>query len=276
MRRGYPILCALLVSCGEQPLPVRDTAPAPSIPVSPADPTEAATVSGWLTDENSGLLSWAYDGVKKYFSTTEQFDALVNGIVNSCAAFAPAVSGWQRYCEAVLASAIVAESSYIPTSIAEAGGEDPTVGLLQVRFSSTVQDYNTYGSFEKIAAIGCAWPDDVKNKTGSPLGVDHLPFMESTGCNIGLAAWYYFINATGNGGSSAVYAYQYCQGKGVAGTMVIGLLSHLKGPAGAHPPDLNNSYVTGIKDQFTKLLGGLPSPDPFTMSLPPEQSKFCR
>jgi hypothetical protein len=231
-------------------------------------------VSGWLNDRNSGFDSWVYDNIEKYFATTVQLNALVNGIVNSCAAFAPAVSGWQRYCEAVIASAIVAESTYDPT--AGTVGDDPTVGLLQVRFSSTVQDYNTYGSFEKIAAIGCAWPDDVKNRTGSPVGADHLPFMKSTGCNIGLAAWYYFINATGNGGSSAVYAYQYCQGKGVAGTMVIGLLSHLMGPAGPHPPDPSDSYVTGIEGRFDKLIGGPPSPHPFTDSLPPEQSKFCR
>jgi hypothetical protein len=37
-----------------------------------------------------------------------------------------------------------------------------------------------------------------------------------------------------------VYAGPYCQGKGVAATMVVGLLSHLMGPAGAHPPDPNN------------------------------------
>jgi hypothetical protein len=100
--------------------------------------------------------------------------------------------------------------------------------------------------------------------------------MQDVACNIGLATWYYFINATGNGGSTATYAYQYCQGTGTAGTMVIGLLSHLQGPGFTRPPDASNSYVTGIKGRFTSLLGGtLPSPDPFTQSLSPETSKYC-
>jgi hypothetical protein len=159
---------------------------------------------------------------------------------------------------------------------------DPTVGLLQVRFSSTVQDYNSYGPLDKMAAIGCAWPAALQSQaSGSSFwttagATTYLSFMQDVACNIGLATWYYFINATGNGGSSAIYAGPYCQGKGVAGTMVVGLLSHLMGPAGAHPPDPNNSYVTGIKARFTKLLGGLPSPDPFAAALSPEPAKYCR
>ena len=44
----------------------------------------------------------------------------------------------------------------------------------------------------------------------------------------------------------------------------------------ALPIDASNTYVTGIKGRFTSLLGGtLPSPDPFTQSLSPEQSTYC-
>jgi hypothetical protein len=253
-----------------------------SVTPGPADATELSTVSGWLTNTGSGLDSWAYTNIKKNFPTTDQFNGLVGAIVRSCAAFAPALANWQRYCEAVLSSAIVSESSYDPAAGTTSGGNDPTVGLLQIRFSSTVQDYNSFGSLDKMAAIGCAWPAEfASQKSGSSFwstsgGSTYLAFMQIPACNIGLAAWYYFINATGNGGSSAVYAYQYCQGQGVAGDMVIGLLSHLMGPAGAHPPDPNNAYVTGIKTRVVKLLGGLPSPDPFGVSLPPEQTKFCR
>jgi hypothetical protein len=253
-----------------------------SVAPGPADATELATVSGWLTNTGSGLDSWAYTNIQKNFPTTDQFDGLVGAIVRSCAAFAPALPNWQRYCEAVLSSAIVSESSYDPAAGTTSGGNDPTVGLLQIRFSSTVQDYNSFGPLDKMAAIGCVWPGELASqKSGSSFwttsgGTTYLAFMQIPACNIGLAAWYYFINATGNGGSSAVYAYQYCQGQGAAADMVVGLLSHLMGPAGAHPPDPNNAYVTGIKTRFVRLLGGLPSPDPFGVSLSPEQSKFCR
>jgi hypothetical protein len=281
MRSITLLSLALLAACSTSPGYVApDNTPAASLPVAPADAAEAAVVSTWLTDKTSGLDSWAYDNIKKSFTTKEQFDSLVNAIVNSCAAFAPKVANWQRYCEAVITSAIVSESSYVPTSVSDTG-MDPTVGLLQDRFSSTVQDYNAYGRFDTIAGIGCAWPDGFKAQIGNYAfwngsGATYIGFLSGTACNIGLATWYYFINATGNGGSSAVYADAYCKGKGIAATMVVGLLSHLMGPAGPHPPDPNNGYVTGIKTRFVKLLGGLPTPDPFGESLPPSPTQFCR
>jgi len=187
----------------------------------------------------------------------------------------------------------VAESSYNPSASnlddygrrsLSAGGtaNDPVVGLLQIRFSSTVQDYNYYGPLDKMAAIGCSWPAELSGHATDETfwatsgGTTYLAFMQDVACNIGLATWYYFVNATGNGGSTATYAYQYCQGQGTAGTLVIGLLSHLQGPGFARPADASNTYVTGIKGRFTSLLGGtLPSPDPFTQSLSPEPSKYC-
>ncbi len=101
--------------------------------------------------------------------------------------------------------------------------------------------------------------------------------MQTPGCNIALATWYYMENATGNGGQTPVYTYQYCKGQGIAGDMVIGLLSHLEGPGFPRPPDASNSYVTGIKSRFVSLVGGtLPSPDPFGVTLVPEVSKYCK
>ncbi|MDP9000234.1 MAG: hypothetical protein M3O46_09005 [Myxococcota bacterium] len=157
------------------------------------------------------------------------------------------------------------------------------MGLLQIRFSSTVHDYNYYGSQPKMAAIGCSWPlalisqADVASFWRANGGtVGNLSFMEDPACNIGLATWYYFLNATGNGGANAVYAAQYCQGMGSAGDVVIGLISHLMGPGFARPADPNNAYPAGIKTRFAKLLGGLPSPDPFTVSLSPMVTQYCK
>ncbi len=266
---------------------------ATSATCSGADAAEIARVSGWLTTTTSGLPNYAYNNIKKNFSTTAAFDKLVCAIVMSCQNFAPSLTNWQMYCEAVISSAIVSESSYDPNSVVTdtyatrtvsgTTANDPTVGLLQDRFSSTVHDYNYSGSVAKMASIGCAWPAALTAQTDDQTfwatqgGTTYLGLMQDPACNIGLATWYYFINATGNGGSTATYVTQYCQSKGTAGTMVIGLLSHLQGPGFTRPADASNSYVTGIKSRFVTLIGGtLPSPDPFTETLPPEPTKFCK
>jgi hypothetical protein len=256
------------------------------------NPAETQRVSGWLTNTSSGLPNYAYTNIQKNFATPGEFDVLVHAIVASCAEFAPSEANWDLYCEAVLTSAIVAESSYDPTSdvtdsyatrtVGNTTANDPTVGLLQIRFSSTVHDYDYYGRFEKIAAIGCAWPAELETQADDATfwatkgGTQYLSFMKDPSCNIGLAAWYYLTNATGNGGASPIYAFDYCKGNGVAGDMIIGLLSHLEGPGFPRPPDATNPYVTGIKSRFAALLGGLPSPDPFTETLAPEPAKYCR
>lgn len=257
-----------------------------------ADAAEITRVSGWLTNTSSGLPNYAYTNITKYFSTTAQFDKLVCAIVMSCTDFSPSEANWQLYCEAVITSAIVSESSYNPNSVVPdtystrtvsgTTANDPTVGLLQDRFSSTVHDFNYNGPIAKMAAIGCAWPAALQSQADTATfwatagGTTYLSLMEDPACNIALATWYYFINATGNGGSTATYTAQYCAGNGIAGTRVIGLLSHLQGPGFARPPDASNSYVTGIKARFTSLLGGLPNPDPFAQTLTPVPTKFCK
>ncbi len=180
---------------------------------------------------------------------------------------------------------------------------DPTVGLLQVRFSSTVRDYNYYGDLAKIEAIGCDWPSELVNHADDAAwwatsgGTTYLSFMQKVPCNIGLAAWYYFYNATGNGGTSAVWISNYCAGDGIAGNMVVGLLSHLMGGNFARPADANNAYpwgieccaggspndmpCTGCNGRFAALMGigtisSRPSPDPFQEALLPEPDKYCK
>jgi hypothetical protein len=263
------------------------------------DPTEVARVAGWLSNPSSGLLSYAYTNIDMYFPVGPARDRLVDSIVGACAAFAPRLPDWQEYCEAIEASEIVAESSYNPGTptpgpptsgtvvydsyATENGSNDPTVGLLQVRFSSTVHDFNYYGPLPEIEAIGCNWPAalttqaDVTSFWRTQGGtVDNLTFMEDPACNIPLACWYVFMNATGNGGANAVYANNYCDGMGVAGNVVVGLISYLEGPGFTRPADPTNSYPAGIKTQFAALLGGLPSPDPFGVTLSPDESVYCK
>jgi hypothetical protein len=231
--------------------------------------------------------SGAYININANFPVGPTRDKLVNSIVASCTAFAPKLPNWQLYCEAILASAIVSESTYNPLEVVQAPANDPTVGLLQVRFSSTVHDYNYFGPIPTITAIGCSWPAALQSLASSDSGWStlgatqtYLTFMEDTACNIPLAAWYYFYNATGNGGpttASVVYIAQYCQGQGIAADVLIGLLSHNHGPAGfPRPANPNDPYPAGIKYRFTNILGALPTPDPFTVTLSPSVTQYCR
>ncbi len=279
-----------------------------------ADAAEFALVSGWLdnTTTKGALPAYAYSNILQNFPAGAAFNKLACSIAMSCVEFAPMEANWLRKCEAVLTSAIVAESSYTPSSdvvdpyatrtVETVTANDPTVGLLQIRFSSTVHDYNYYGPLPKIAAIGCAWPAGLSSQPDTDTwwatqgGVSYVPFMQDISCNIGLAAWYYFYNATGNGGANAVYISDYCAGHGTAGTMVDGLLSHLMGGGYPRPADANNAYpwgieccaggspsdttCTGCTGRFAAFMGigtsaARPSPDPFQEQLAPETAKYC-
>lgn len=216
-----------------------------------ADATEFALVQAWLnnTTATGALPNYAYSNIKTNFPAGSAFNTLACSIAMSCVEFAPTLeANWLRQCEAVVTSAIVAESSYNPNevvtdtyatrSVNGTTADDPTVGLLQIRFSSTVHDYNYYGPMAKITAIGCNWPSALTSLSSSDNawategGTTYLSFMEQVPCNIALAAWYYFYNATANGGatnSNVVYIANYCAGQGIAGNMLYGLDSHLDG-----------------------------------------------
>ena len=280
-----------------------------------ADASEFALVQAWLNNATApgALPNYAYSNIKKNFPAGAAFDRLACSIAMSCAEFAPMETDWLRKCEAVITSAIVAESSYNPLSVvtdtyatrAVTGGtaNDPTVGLLQVRFSSTMHDYNYNGPMAKMAAIGCTWPPELQTQADTTLfwaaegGTTYLSFMQDVACNIGSAAWYYFYNATGNGGTSAVWISNYCKGQGIAGTMVTGLLSHLQGGNYPRPADATNPYpwgieccscgspsgctCTGCTGRFAAFMGigtpnSRPSPDPFLETLTPEPTKYCK
>jgi hypothetical protein len=269
----------------------------------------------WLNNTTAvgALPNYAYSNIKKNFPAGAAFDKLACSIAMSCAEFAPMETDWLRKCEAVVTSAIVAESSYNPISVvtdsyasrAVTGGtaNDPTVGLLQVRFSSTMHDYNYNGPMAKMAAIGCTWPAALQTQADTTLfwategGTTFLSFMQDVTCNIASATWYYFYNATGNGGTTAVWISNYCKGQGIAGTMVTGLLSHLQGGSYPRPADPNNTYpwgieccscgnpsgctCTGCTGRFAAFMGigtpnSRPSPDPFLENLTPEPTKYCK
>ena len=88
---------------------------------------------------------------------------------------------------------------------------------LQGRFATTIRD--------ALQRIGCDFPETVSGDTAQP----YMSMMQDVACNVALGTWYYFIFATGSGGGSPVWVYQYCQGEGVAGDLRLGMLSHLCG-----------------------------------------------
>ena len=266
-----------------------------------AEPANAATVSGYLDT----LPSNAPSGTLR--------DEVIDAILKTCRVFSPSAAvspGWdEKYCWAHLASAIKKESGYNPAlvvkdaygerTIGAAKANDPTVGLLQIRFSSTVRDYTVEGVRSALSCIGCNLPapfDAQKNQQGDSTfwAVNgpsaNMSLMQSTACNVGLGTWYYYISATGNGKASApTYTTPYCNGQGTAGNLVTGLLSHLKGPGGGKGviPNMagvnalqtsdNNAYqyITQIKTSFDTMVGAVAGTHPFFVTLNPDTAMYC-
>ncbi len=104
-----------------------------------ADPTEFALMQAWLNNTTavSALPSYAYSNIKTNFAATNAttphftFNRLACTIAMTCVEFAPMETDWLRKCEAVLTSAIVAESSYNPSSSVASPANDPTVGCFK-------------------------------------------------------------------------------------------------------------------------------------------------
>ncbi len=237
---------------------------------------------------------------------------VVDAILRTCELFAPSNAGFEkRHCYAHLVSAILKESSYdanltaVDTygrrAIGAQQANDPVVGLLQIRFSSTVRDYAGLGHLDKLACIGCEMPTELVDRkdesNDSPFWAvtgptKHMAVMTKRACNVAFGAWYYYVNATGNGNASkTTYPFQYCGNVApTPATLVTGLRSHLRGSDGgrgaittmAGVNALQNTdgasyeYVTEIKQRFDGALGALNGTHPFFVVLQPEKPKYCR
>ncbi len=264
---------------------------------SALQPAEAAMVSGYID-----TLPYAPANDAKRAQ-------IVDAILKTCELFAPPAStGFQKkHCYAHLAAAIHKESTYNLTAlvndayatrtIGNTKANDPTVGLLQIRFSSTVHDFVLHGSLPALACVGCTLPaavvshaDDSGDSafwtvTGP---TQNMSVMTSAACNVPLAAWYYYVNATGNGNaSSTTYVDGYCDGNGTAANLITGLRSHLNGPSGGRGVinDLSAlqgadwggyQYASAIKGWFDGMLGATAGTHPFFLTLSPTPGTYCR
>lgn len=269
---------------------------------SAADPAAATTVSGYMDK----LPANAPAGAARA--------QIIDAIIKSCEVFGPPAAkdpGWDRkFCWAHLVAAINKESGYnAGVSVTDSYGtrntaagkaNDPTVGLTQVRFSSTVHDFTARGTTDNLSCVGCTFPAGFaahKSESGDSAfwavsgPTQNLATMKDVACNVGLGAWYYYLNATANGKPSApTYLDAYCKGQGTAGNLITGLLSHLQGPDGGKGVIANLAgvnalqgsnpgayqYVTQIKTQFDSMVGPVSGTHPFFIKLSPNATQYCR
>ena len=231
-------------------------------------------VSGYIDANTDGF--WCRDNVDAEGTR----DAIVEGIVKTCAEFSP--SDWNtNWCEAFLVAASCKESGMLLDTINAVEGGNPVVGLLQDRFSSDVEEFDKYGSKDAMARIGCEWPDFSAVEDWSAPTDAQIEWMKEIPCNLGMGAWAYFLMGTGNGDApEAVWPYNYCAGNGIPSNMVIGMLSHLLGGAAfAYDPDdpWNEpyDYVEKIKLYFDLMISPTGDPHPFLETLQPDVSRYC-
>ena len=172
------------------------------------------------------------------------------------------------------------------------------VGLLQVRFSTTVQGYVSLGQPKALACVGCNFPASItshKNELGSSPywavtgPTENMALMQSAKCNVGLGAWYYYLHATGNGNpAKATYVGDYCKGQGTAANVITGLRSHLEGSEKGRGVIANQAaldalgagsnaykYITAIKTPFDKMVSPPAGKHPFFLTMAPQLSQYC-
>jgi hypothetical protein len=205
--------------------------------------------------------------------TAAQRATIVTAIINACSVFAPPGAQWQTWCQMFLVAAINAESTYRVDAGATGAGNNSAVGLLQLTFASIVTDFGNYGPIDAVTRIGCNFGTFSSSDSYATKG----SVMLDINCNIAIGAWYYFIFASGNGGSSVVWVDQYCMGMGVAGNLHIGMASYLMGGIAAHT-SLSGAdfYVNEIKGWFDQCVTYSGTTHPFELPIQPDVTKYCR
>jgi hypothetical protein len=269
---------------------------------APDDPTAVARVDGYMDKLQNPPPAGAVR------------DEAAAAIVKACEVFGPSPSanaGFKKeHCYAHLVASISKESGYnakvtvkdgyATRSVGGMTANDPVVGLLQIRFSSTVHEMVALGALDRLACVGCPIPASV-TQHASEAGnsafwavsgpSQNMSLMQNVACNVGMGAWYYYVASQGNGKASAVtYPDQYCGGAGTGGNVITGLLSHLNGFEGGRGLVANQAalsalqgtnpggygYVTEIKTSFDAMIGPVSGTHPFFLKLAPEPSRHCK
>ena len=171
-----------------------------------------------------------------------------------------------------LVGTINAESSYDTLAGSVGAGDDPTIGLLRIRFNSTARDFVDHGPVNAMARVGC----DFGTVTSSDSYATKSDMMLDVNCNIALGTWYYFfIFGSGNGGSEVVWIYQYCGGSGVAGNLHIGMACHLMGAEAAHSSLEGADFYYNQIVEWVEPCITYDGTHPFERTIEPDMGKYC-
>jgi hypothetical protein len=254
--------CQAGLTCNDQNRCIEDT--------SSTNPEDANRISGYID-----TLPWGPEEI----DAAGKRDEFIDAVMKSCAEFMPSDDEWQIWCQAFLVAAACRESSLGVEYIDDSDHANPTVGLLQVDFYFAVQEFDDFGNKAVLARCGCEWPDfsSVDWDNDAWKWVD---WMQGIHCNVAVGSWYYFRNATTNGGPDACFVECACQGNGTPANLAIGMLSHFAGPAAA----LNlftsggyeeHTYYSWVKEWFDAMISPTPNPHPFLRELQPHTSQFC-
>jgi len=171
-------------------------------------------------------------------------------------------------------------------------------GCCQVRFSSTMHATTTMdqwpdGRYWLQLAPRASDPDG-RHPFWATEGGNHLPQFMQDVRGKWLAAWYYFYNATGNGGPNVCVDSGLLQGKGIAGKHGRGPCFHTWREQLPTSADPNNPYP-GASNAARAASSGAPAPgarplrrfhgiappiasqsDPSWSTLTPEPTKYCK
>jgi hypothetical protein len=286
------------------------------IPFDPDAGFDAGSTCSTITADAAGaaIISGYMDKLANKPAAGATRTQAIEAIQKSCDAFGPDPSknsGWSRSrCWALLVAAISKESSYNATVTVKDGyatrningtpANDPVVGLLQVRFSSTVHEVAALGALDRLACAGCPLPASITSRAAESGSssfwavtgpTQHMSLMQNVACNVAMGTWFYFVAATGNGKAASVtYPGDYCKGSGTAGNLITGLRSHLRGFEGgrgivANQGALNAlqgtdsasyNYVTAIKTSWDAMIGPVGGTHPFFDLMPAQPQRYCK
>ena len=219
-------------------------------------------------------LPWGQEAIDAVGKRGELIDA----VYKACELFGPPEDEWKPWCQGFLIAAACRESS-LQIDYMDAIGDNPSVGLLQIRFGFAVKDLYENGNVSSVKRIGCDWPDfsDLTDDDWATQGNDWLDFLQDVPCNIAVGSWFYFLYATGNG-EPTVYSWEYCAGDGIPSNLIIGMLSYVSGPSnGVYDEDdpYASTYTSLIKEYFDNMFEPVPAPHPFERTLSPYPDQYC-
>lgn len=197
----------------------------------------------------------------------QNYQAIGNAILQACPVYFPEFP--LRECARIFIANVKKESTFNQFEAHETDSEFPTLGLLQIRRSSTVDSFNEYGNSAPLQAQGIyfANPTDAQ--------MMNIPY------NIHLGMWYISLH----GRSNARYTSDYCRHREIIeadpGNLAVGLSSHRIGPTAYQQGrnlDTAQSYVNKIRTDYLNLFqaeGQTPEADYFNQTLP-YLASLCR